>query len=433
MHVLAHGQEISDSLGTPFGISLHDIHQPSKSDVVSGSRFAAAICPLAKHQAPAVVTIASCDSGYVKSVTHSGGASFAHDLHKAGLPFVVASQFPLTFGGSIALVEHVYGKMLWGDHPLVVLHQLRNELYTHYSQSNHDWASIIVYESLPDTEDMQSRLKHTQYQQTRWAIDKMLDKIDDEIKHNEWADHSETDQAIETDFATVVGYFDRFPDGGDYRSEILGLKGSAYKRKAGMHFKARQINAGQSRSQQPSAKHSEDELRQALMYYQQATDNQLQSSGSRVTQCSLHWLVTQCLVLRFVLGQKQQAGLWDIAVLAAQTDINNHSDEIWAHGSLLELYLLDAIYRQPNEEDENVEPAESESGKTAIKHLQQLKTLATAAIYDFAIESTKRQLQRYIDWWLDKDFQLQLPELQRLTTDKRKIVTAFVAELIERL
>jgi len=109
-------------------------------DVVSGERFASAITSMAEDgiHRPSVVTFASCDSGNVGSVILPG-ADLAHALHQAGIPLVVAAQFPLSKEGSSRLAWTLYDGLLWGAHPLVPLQQLRAELHACYTTTFHDW------------------------------------------------------------------------------------------------------------------------------------------------------------------------------------------------------------------------------------------------------------------------------------------------------
>jgi hypothetical protein len=78
-------------------------------DRVSGARLAGAIRPVRQRYpqtlaCPSVVTIASCESANVGSVTGTG-ASIAHAVYEAGIPLVIGSQFPLSFPGSVLMVE----------------------------------------------------------------------------------------------------------------------------------------------------------------------------------------------------------------------------------------------------------------------------------------------------------------------------------------
>ena len=156
VHMLTHGDETSQD---SYGLVLRD--NDGASDVVTGERFASALTSIGREsiRRPAVVTVASCDSGNIGTVTIPG-ASFAHALHQAGIPLVVASQFPLSKEGSIPLGGVLYQGLLWGEHPLVLVQRLRAELHARYTSIWHDWASLVVYEALPHAINEQLHTLH---------------------------------------------------------------------------------------------------------------------------------------------------------------------------------------------------------------------------------------------------------------------------------
>lgn len=163
IHVLTYGDLDERSPGLVF-------RGPNGApDVVSGDRFKMAITSI--HHRPTVVTVASCVSRNVASVFVSG-ASFAHELHQAGIPLVVAAHFPLSIEGSVLLTARLYTGLLLGEHPLWLLQQARAELHATYAPNGHDWASLVVYEALP------SRLIRTEREQTsrsRSGLEQRLD------------------------------------------------------------------------------------------------------------------------------------------------------------------------------------------------------------------------------------------------------------------
>ena len=115
VHVLTHG-DLSDTSRDSYGLVLRGQH--GESEVVSGEQLASALTSVGKGRIhrPTVITVASCDSGNVGTVVIPG-ASFAHALHQAGVPLVVASQFPLSKVGSVPLARTLYNGFLWGDNP----------------------------------------------------------------------------------------------------------------------------------------------------------------------------------------------------------------------------------------------------------------------------------------------------------------------------
>jgi hypothetical protein len=170
IHVLAHG-DLSDTSRDSFGLVLRA--DDGSADVVSGEQFASALTSVGDDRIhrPTVVTLATCDSGNVGTVVVPG-ASFAHALHQSGIPLVIASQFPLSKEGSIPFAETLYKGLLWGKNPLVLLQQLRSELHARYTSTWHDWASLVVYEALPQA--WSEQLDALRYAQTRRAINAVL-------------------------------------------------------------------------------------------------------------------------------------------------------------------------------------------------------------------------------------------------------------------
>jgi len=394
IHILAHGMQDDKDPGKPYGLAMHDIDNPSKIDVVTGTRLAKAICPLSHNLGLAVVTVASCNSGAVSSVVESTGASFAYDLHREGIPLVVASQFPLTFRGSIMMVEEVYGRFLWGEDPFEVLHNLRTKLYALKSNDNHDWASLVVYESLDGS--MEKSLLDTRYMQARRAIDAILGPADDFIDKKDEEDKEDKASIKELKlkytemFKAVDAIAKKFPDDDFYLAEVLGLQGSAEKRKGGFYSKI------------GSFEESFDALIESRKYYSKALDRALMSrENNGKLKSSVHWLVTQYLSLSTVVRCEYDMGYWHTAKQSADIDIRVGEDQVvWAHGSLAELYLLLLMV------DKDKRPGALSDKKVtelAVNHAKKVKELFGGDL--FKVSSTKRQFKRYRDWWWSPKFQ----------------------------
>ncbi len=391
IHILAHGAEDPKTSGNPFGIALHDINDPSKVDVVTGTRLAAAICPLKDdNPGPAVITVASCNSGSTSSVIYNTGASFAHDLHKNGIPLIIASQYPLTFAGSIMLVEEIYGNLLWGAEPLKVIHNLRTKLYALKSSDNHDWASLVVYECLDDK--LKDAMMDTTYVQVKAAIDNVLRQADAIIRSgtdNEKGTENERpdEESIEQMFSYIDVFTKKYPDSEVYEVEILGLRGTVEKRKAELYYKIGSVNKSYAA------------LMKARRLYADAMDRSLQTRTK--FRSSSHWLITQYLSLCAVLCCQDDMGYWHSAKKAAETDIRiSESEVIWGHSSLAELYLLSLAYP----ESFQIETVTKDKASVmALEHIKKVRELSKADA--FQIQSTRRQLRRYLDWWCKDDFQ----------------------------
>lgn len=145
VHILAHGARDEDEIGRR-EFKLHFRDRNGKSDLVGGARLAEALNPCAGTP-PSTLTLAVCDAGAVGDVLLPAG-SVAHQLHAAGFPLVVASQFPLTFAGSVVFTETFYERVLQGVDPRRALLCTRRALHTSCPAS-HDWASIVAFASIP--------------------------------------------------------------------------------------------------------------------------------------------------------------------------------------------------------------------------------------------------------------------------------------------
>jgi hypothetical protein len=156
VHLLAHGAPLDDRDGARFGLRLHHPQHPGRRVVVAGEQLAQAVLPSRSRQGvsdPVLVSLATCDSANQGEVVNPGG-SVAHQLHQMGVPWVVASQFPLTVVGSVMLAEDLYGELLRGTDPRIALHRVRQHLATRFGD-RHDWATLVAYASFPTDFDLQ--------------------------------------------------------------------------------------------------------------------------------------------------------------------------------------------------------------------------------------------------------------------------------------
>lgn len=148
VHILSHGLTYDQNGEERFGLVLQD--RLGGSTVVSGDDLAAALRVRRSNgsmSSPLWVTLCTCDSGRVGSVVLPGG-SMAHALQAAGIPWVLASQFPLSMQASVLLTSHLYPDLLCGKDPRGTLCSLRRILHADCPQT-FDWASLVVYASLP--------------------------------------------------------------------------------------------------------------------------------------------------------------------------------------------------------------------------------------------------------------------------------------------
>ena len=401
VHLLTHGDfddAAPDYSGRSYGLVLRG--SESTTDIVSGERFSTALTTIADggiHR-PAVITVASCDSGNVGSVVRPG-ASFAHALHHGGVPLVVASQFPLSVEGSVPLVETLYRGLLWGGHPLVLLHEIRTELHARHTSRWHDWASLVVYEALP--RDMAQQLERLRYYQARRAVDAALERIDGSIESNDAARGSPPNASLAELYDATAHALEQLPSDGVFAIECIGLRASACKRLAQSCFEltAKDVPA-------PWKKDCCDLLEEARVDYDRAVRGLLVGDGRTLQRvATLHWLAVQRESLCAVMGKAVEAGRWEAAKLCADLYVD-HSDlaeRAWAQGSLAELWLL-KLARAGTDAGEQ---SASEARDRVIHHAKELARLYPARAA-FPVTSTRRQFARYVEWWGDPRFEREL-------------------------
>ncbi len=436
VHILAHGCEVREGYDTRFGLMLHRAGDPDgPADVVNGERLASA---LRTHRrgattgGPAVVTLASCNSGAVGSVA-GVGASIAHALHQAGIPLVIASQFPLSFGGSVRMVEALYGGLLWGEDPRSLLVALRRQLHAEFPAS-HDWASLTAYSSLPA--DFDRQLAGAQIQRAMTSIDVALNQADAVVgrllpavpavaamlaalapapavrgrKAKEAAlatALAASVPAVESTTTELMAALDKvilrvstakdrlqatMARHDDQRTRILGLLASTEKREAALAYQRHQR----------SRKAADRETQRDRMWAALARARALYFKCYERDR--LPYWTTQYLSLTVVLQAagrlagdalgpgRETAALWSLAEVQALHDRRSGKplDRAWALGNLIELYLL--------------APAIAGVAKRSVDWDMLAAGLARELVDGaeegaFEVFSTRRQVQRYLDWF----------------------------------
>jgi hypothetical protein len=105
-----------------------------------------------------------------------------------------------------------------------------------------------------------------------------------------------------------------------------------------------------------------------------------------------HWVGTQYLSLTAILtGQLfEERKIWTVLNFMAQQDRKDTKKSVWALATLIELYLLKPLI-VPLEKSPDIR---NESLVKATKYIDELVKTETS----FPIESTIRQLDRYIHW-----------------------------------
>lgn len=425
VHVLAHGAEDESTATVSFGLLLRDPDglDPSDAEVVSGDRFARALT--AAGGCPAVVTLASCDSANQGEVV-APGSSFAHVLHQAGIPLVVASQFPLSMDASVALVERLYSGLLWGEDPLGLLYRIRTELHSRFTPRSHDWASLVVYEALP--EDLDDQLEDVVYGQSKRALEAALKEFEQTV--DEGGDPGE--EALTTLAKRVEHARGRLPRDGPYALEALGLGAASRKRLAEVEFRLAGLGKADPAAAHQHLERCHELLARAGEDYRQAATEYLLSTGDTVhRKATLHWVLVQALALATLLGEDLD-GLaeerWRTGRLSAEVylDHDDREERAWAHGSLAELWLLRLA---------GVEEAErAEVAARACDHAAQILRLYPRR-GAFPVESTRRQFARYVDWWGSPAFELYLQEVgvSRSGWEGEHGIVATAGEIVARL
>jgi len=391
IHILSHGVPLPDPDNGPrFALALHverltlkEDGTMLKVDAVDGSRLTDALLVVQDDQTycPAVVTIAACDGGNEGTNLVPGG-SLAHVLHQSGIPYVLASQFPLSKDGSVRLVEDFYPRLLQGEDPRTALYYVRKAVY---QPGIHDWASLVAYARFPD--DLEDQLQDVQLKVALEIMKTANTWTDFLLKHG--TANPDTYALVESRITKAISKLEtllkRNPNPAKTparSSEHYGLLGSAYKRLAEHLFQQSNL---QEAPKDELRSQSRNALETARSYYKRGYDLLLTN----------HWTGVQYLSLTAVLRGSLEAeqDRWCIARFAAERDLLNAADHdrAWPLGTLAELYLLKP-FTVPAESFETELTAAVEKAKTYVNELAESE-------YAFAKESTARQFERYVNWW----------------------------------
>lgn len=378
VHILAHGLPLPGTHDERFGIALRSDSRAHELAVVSGRDL---VLALRTHSAegcqfstPLHVTLASCDSGKVGGVV-APGASIAHELHAGGIPWVIASQFPLSFAGSAVMAEVLYERLLRGDDLRCVLHDLRQRLSTECS-GTHDWAALVAYAAMGD--NFEREWAQFGHKQTHRAIDAAFYALDRVL------DRGDASEATQDVVGPLLARVDRYTrryaaaaessaarGDADMRSEAFGMMASNCKRSAqAYHSLKRPVQ--EQESLERARKHYEDALRASVRN---------------------HWVVGQYLALSLPLEGTVPSGWWYVAHASAAEDLKKPDavDLAWAHGSLAELFLLALA-------SDDLLRAFPDAAERALDHARHIVDIR--GYEAFQTTSTARQFARYTDWWL---------------------------------
>jgi hypothetical protein len=411
VHVLAHGATDLTSPGQHFGLALHSDHDKSRVHVVSGAQFASALRRDGGELGPTVVTLAACDSGNVQEVMYTG-ASFAHELHRSGIPFVVASQFPLSVAGSSILTQQFYANALLGKDPRAFMCDVRLRLHSVYAGVAHDWASLVTYAVLPP--NLNEQLEDTRYHRARRALNVALDSLDIELTAHA-AGQGSTLPAVqmramkESLFTCLDDAMRLIPTTGRYAREGLGLLAAAEKRRA--EFCLVMSEGGMTRDPEQRSEATE-RLRLAMDTYEKAFVDGVRSNERAADTGQLNWAITQHLTLAAVLDGTFSDERLATASVLSQAELHGRTP-YWARTSLLELAILRWWIKGQNQSAELEEEAD--------------ELIALTQDDKFVLHSTERQLRRYLDWWWHPDF-AKKPVPAELRAKVAEIADRFAAE-----
>ncbi|KAA5544879.1 CHAT domain-containing protein [Adhaeribacter rhizoryzae] len=437
IHILAHGVERRENYDTRFFLALHSAHDPYKTEYISGARLATALRPSQRPDSgelakPVVVTLASCDSGSVGSVA-GAGASIAHALHESGIPMVVAAQFPLSFEGSVCLVDCLYEGLLWGTDPRKLLYDLRRRLYAQF-QDKHDWAGLTAYVSFPP--DFEKQLSDLQIEQALRSINAAMNHADEAIRQfvttmrvmlattDTSLPQTELPQTENPEIKQLLvsargkinkaksklnRLLDRLPG---EQIRILGLQASTDKRQAEILFSTTHSSLIGAKDREQDRKQSLELLRSARDHYWQTFVLQRFDSWALVQYISLSVILNKLrpeyaaapVLENLTLEKEQEAEikklrqLWSMAKLLSEYDLRSAElkRQIWAHSNLAELYLLNIILipKEPEKDYwDNLHDAQTQALKFTDDFIE------IAGRNSFAVYSTRRQMLRYTEWF----------------------------------
>jgi hypothetical protein len=421
VHLLAHGAPYDKAGNRAFGIALNASTE-GRTDIVSGERLANALRGLGMAGAigvpPTVVTLATCDSGGIGNVIAPGG-SIAHELHAAGVPWVIASQFPLYMSASTLMVETLYTGLLLGRDPRHVLYRLRNRLHTEVAHT-HDWASIVAYAISPF--DFEGDIAAFYDKQMRRRLDVLIRRMD------ELAQRQAEEQAVDADgrlaceaelkrHAAAVRALHRewiaHVDAGKSeaaRAEARGMQGAGEKRIAIAY--GRFARAAQKVNQAALAEDAQAQAREAYLAARSAYEAAIKIEPTN------DWVITQFVSISVLPElmpdarahaqvRESLASWWTAARQIASWKLERASgnDRAWAFGTLVELDMLACVF------DRRPRPSR------IIEQVQRDAEQLVAALGDdrFPLQSTATQIERYLNDWQHPRWQAAASEIKKIS------------------
>ena len=402
VHLLAHGALVPQPRlrqKEVWGLRLGYDGEPGTAP----AEIARALAPTLEDQLPLVVTLAACDTANQSNpafATHS----VVQDLHRAGVPVVIGSQFPLTQPGSATLTAAFYDCLLQGADVRAALHAGRVALLND-KNAGHDWLSLVGYVRLPP-EGYAEHLLEFGLRAELGLLDAVQRRVDDLTRDGGTA---AAFAELETDLRNRLTSLDarrcRLTKRRDLLDECNGLQASAFKRLAELLF---------TRSQQHDAGKAEAlvESKQALA---QSADHYRQAYRANINS---HWLGMQQLALEAaVTGRFERPAELNVVTYVAEiardaASAESRKKDYWSCGTLAEAWLLAPVAGRPV----NLDAARSAAALLVER--------AREAQDEFAIESTRRQFNRYVTWWTTANG--FFPGRQDLSSDAAQIIAVLV-------
>lgn len=426
VHILAHGRRM-DGEDKRYGLVLHSDRDPTQMDVVDGGRLATLLRSYRGNRegddddamlaGPAVVTLATCNSGALDAIGSvvGAGASIAHALHEGRVPLVVGAQFPLSFAASVVMAEVLYNGLLWGGDPRPLLNDLRSRLKSLVPET-HDWAGLVAYASLPV--DIEDQLFDVRFRQSERCINTALRTIDRVTRQMKFKKSTPTTPPASGDTAMPPGShamarardklrdatrrLERLlPEAADVaprkRSLIYGLRASTEKRDAELFYLASLAeNRGDVRPGDVDFSDHPGEWEAALDRAQRFYDDAFR------TDRSSSWALVQRICTAAVRRGPDAITVpdWLTAHTLAKADCasGDKLNTIWAEASLVELYLLKQLVAGwPGMSKEAFDKDKAKARDKALDHAERLVELAGRD--SVHVYSTRRQIDRYTNFF----------------------------------
>jgi len=405
VHILAHGAPMSAG-ELRFGLMLSDPNDAKLPNVIDGETLGLALTgresAAADSHRPTLVTLATCDSGQVGSTLAPGG-SIAHELNATGIPWVIASQFPLWMRASTIAIEALYTDLLRGEDPRWVLYQVRQRLRTDVRET-HDWASIVAYATVPATIDRD--VAEFRNRQVRRELDVLFDRVERLARALEDARKAleaepplagEARTALEKQMRTDRPDLDQLCTTIRGRlaqwNDEVGAEGPAPERAERLGMWA----AGEKRIGILLHRLEKDPV-EGRRAYQKSRDLYQRALEAEPVN---HWVITQFLSMVAVLARNaaerakladEYGFVWLAARQIAQWDLKrvNGTKAAWALGTLAELEMLGCVFG-----------GKAHRKREALIDLRNhCERLVEAAGDDtFPVFSTRRQFKRYLEDW----------------------------------